>query len=651
MTPLSGPKTPVELPVLGRRDDTNKVRSHRKGESQTFSIKTIAEKQDREVVVLSSPVQLPTFPAGYESLSVLVIAGDYQMDAARNAAVREWVHGGGHLVLSVASERDAYLSSRFIDWVPCRIADEMMLRELSSLETYTKASARLRTTNRVPAVRLESSEGVTLASSIDGPILMRVPFGFGRVTMLGIDLNRPPLSEWEILPEFVEHISDLYQNNLSQAASDRFTRISSSNISDLSTQLLGAQERFPQIERTAIWMVIGWMVAYLVMIGFGDYLLVKYVFRRPEWTWFTLPFLVLVSVSLAAWGASRSNGNQVQVNMLDVIDLDAATQVMRVQNWSTLYSPETRRYRMGFDIPAVELGAIVSPETNSELASQNIPDERKHVGVKVGWYGTPESSFGGMYRTGGFNLTQTRYSFTRDADEIENLPIPIWSAKTLYSQKSMPATSLVDSHLVSTGMGQLQGTITHHFPAPLEDWFIAYGSRVFRPRIGLGLPADLGSSALPPGRPWDPNGAGVFQRELKGFLTGTIQVRSTTTGKSEHTILQQKAYDLDGHDAYTILKMMTFYEMVGGQDYTKLSNHQLDDMDLTHVMKLNRAVLFGQIKSPASSLVLDGKTENSQRHVTVVRIVLPVDQQLVERRELPSFDPNVAKPQNVFKDE
>lgn len=606
--------------------------------AKTFAVKTVGAKPDREVVALSSPDELPARPSGYESLSVLVVAGDYQMDAAHNAAVREWVHGGGHLVLSVATELEEYQSSRFVEWVPCRVAGEMMLRELSSLETYTKAPGRLRIDNRVKAVRLEPVQGVTLASSIDGPILARVPFGLGRVTMLGLDLNRPPLSEWEILPVFVEHICDLFKSDLNQTTADRFSRISTSNISDLSSQLLGAQEYFPQVERVAIWMVIGWMAACLVVIGFGDYLLVKYVFRRPEWTWFTLPVIVLVSVSLAAWGAARTNGDRVQVNMLDVVDLDAASQVMRVQNWSTIYSPETRRYKVDVEIPAEKVRSLVAAGLPQDAAA----DELK--AVKAGWYGTPESSFGGMYRSGGFNLTQARYSFSHEAGQVDNLPIPIWSAKTLHSQARLPVVNLIDSQLTSTGLGQLSGTIVHHFPAPLEEWFVAYGTRVFRPRVGVG------SSELPPGRPWDPNGVGVFQRELKGFLTGTIASRSSASGKTDHIIVEQTPYDPDSHDAFEILKMMTFYETVGGKDYTKLTHNLFGDGDFTHVMKLNRAVLFGRIKTPISSLALDGDAVTPQRQTTVVRIVLPVEQKIIERRELPRFDPNAAPaPKNIFK--
>ena len=49
----------------------------------------------------------------------------------------------------------------------------------------------------VPTAALDAARGhVLVRARGDVPLVVRAPFGFGRVTVVGIDVDRPPLSEW-----------------------------------------------------------------------------------------------------------------------------------------------------------------------------------------------------------------------------------------------------------------------------------------------------------------------------------------------------------------------------------------------------------------------------------------------------------------------
>jgi hypothetical protein len=161
------------------------------------------------------------------------------------------------------------------------------------------------------------------------------------------------------------------------------------------------------------------------------------------------------------------------------------------------------------------------------------------------------------------------------------------------------------------------GTFTHSLPIPVDEWLVAYGNRVYRPVERIGSRPE----PLRPNQPWSPSDANVAQRELKGYLTGT---KKTRVGESE-ILLEQEKYDPLHRDAVDIVRMLTFHEAAGGKSYTGLDNQQLFEHDLTQLLRLDRAVLFGKIEPSVTRLELDGVAVEPARQTAIVRIVLPVD--------------------------
>ena len=89
-------------------------------------------------------------------------------------------------------------------------------------------------------------------------------------------------------------------------------------------------------------------IAYLLILGPGDYWLVHKVLRRPQAAWITFPILVVATsvgaYALAGWskGAGRPRVNQVQL-----VDFDLTGGRTRGTYWSALYSPDSRRFDLG----------------------------------------------------------------------------------------------------------------------------------------------------------------------------------------------------------------------------------------------------------------------------------------------------------------
>ena len=587
------------------------------------------------VVPLADGGELPSEPVSYDSLDVVIVADRYDFGPERSEALRQWVQRGGHLIVSTGAALEQYTQSPLARWIPVTVSPEPQhLRELGGLERFAGRSERLRVSREgVPAARIEEWQGRGLVSGGPfGPLLVRVPYGFGRVSFLAVDLNRPPLAEWPATEAVVRRIIGSAGAEDAAAGPSRGRQLTQTGITDLATQLRVSQEDFPEVGRLSLWSVMGLLVAYLLVVGPLDYILVHSVLKRPRLTWITFPLLVIAAGALAVRGAQTTNGELVRFNQVDLVDIDVETGLCRVRSWVSLYSPDTQRYQIGVG-PAEWMQ--VSAGAGGEVAAEESP--------RVVWAGVPESSYGGMYRTGGLQVGRpSEYEFAPEAAAVSNLPVPVWSTRGLTAQWQGPAGSRVSGSLKSSGVGRLSGTISHEFDAPLENWMLAYGSRVYLPAIRRGddLPAPLRR-----GEELRPDRRGLLQvRELASFLTGTTATRVNAGDiRREEILVEKTKYDPLSRSyspesrMLQVVRMIGFHEAAGGQKYTGLQNSMFRELDLSeHATDLNRAVLFGRIETPAARLQFNGSEIEPDRHFTFVRAVFPVE---LEAAPAPAVDP------------
>jgi hypothetical protein len=250
-----------------------------------------------------------------------------------------------------------------------------------------------------------------------------------------------------------------------------------------------------------------------------------------------------------------------------------------------------------------------------------------------------------MYRPGGFEIGRPGYRFADDAARIEDLPVAIWSTKTLTSVWRRQFDKLIESNLVSNRPGQVSGTIEHHLPLPLERWMLVYDETVYQP--ALEATSSRGMTLEPNERVRvSPTAPAIKQRVLSAFLKGTKQRRiERALGQGGSQILvEQDPYDPLSRDAESIVLMLSFHGKADGATYTGLENDDLRGYDLTQQLQLGRAVLFGKIKLPACRLNLDGRQIDPEEHVAFVRAVLPVANSKTELQTLPELKTSKASP-------
>jgi hypothetical protein len=591
----------VLLGTLGKpRDETGR----------SFDRNLNSETRPWQVVEFSDADQLPSDSRALDGLDALLIAGSYKLDAARNEAIRTWVSQGGHLIVSVGSDVADYSESRLSKWIPILVTGRRSLRDLSGLETLSAKNARISFLGSVYSARLERPDsGIVLAETLEGPLVVRVPYGFGRVTVLAVDLNQPPLTTWRALPELTRRLIDIDAGDHSKAETTNRSRLSHSGITDLATQLDAARNDVPDIQRPSPWSVMGLFFAYLLAIGPIDYLLVHRLFKRPQLTWLTFPVVIAIASGGTVWSAASSNGTRQISTQVDIVDYDVTSSSMRGVSWAMIFSPKTRRQRVSIQPRSVHLLKADSKPTSQPVA-------------RISWSGVPETGYGGMYRNGGFALGRPTYDIASDAEVIEKLPIPIWSTRRLEATWQATDTVAAESHLATIDGDILTGHFRHFLNGSLDDWILVYGNRAYAPLPGIGSGHHR---SLPPSTDWRPDGPDASSNDLMSRLTGqTIVHKNEADVTKSKVLIRQTPYDASGRNIASILRMITFHEAAGGRAYTGLSNKTLDRLELSNLLQTNRAVLFGRLNTPATELQIDGKPSSSARHETYVRIVLPV---------------------------
>ncbi|HLJ10776.1 MAG TPA: hypothetical protein VKU82_06285 [Planctomycetaceae bacterium] len=565
--------------------------------------------------------ELPSDWRGWQSVEMLVVTTRRQTDEGRspleeissqtNATVREWVRLGGHLLVSVAKETAAFQESRLASWLPIAVEGQFAVRQLSGFESFAGQYAPLKAPSAVAAARLGKVPLINALIKDAGsgqPLAASVPYGFGRVTIVGVDLDVPPLSNWKALKSVLQklaHGSPRSTHASTRSANRQLTHV---GVTDLATQFQQTQEDFADVHRPSYWSVMGWILIYIAVIGPLDYILVHRVLRRPELTWLSFAILVGAGVAGAAWEANRTNGNGLLVNQFDLVDIDAASGAARAQTWVSLYSPDNRRFSV-----AVEPLAL---KTADKPVDADAPAD-----IRLSWIGAPENAVGGMYRSGAGSMTSRSYFFSPAAASVKNFPVAQWSTKSLCGAWHLDAIDeVVDSRLETFGAGQLKGSIVHHLDAPLEDCLLVVGGWAYIPTTA--------DATLMPGAAWRPSGeANVRQRDLKALLTGEKRTRRNKEDTYSTEILTTtEPYNALNRNRGQQLHMISFHEAAGGTGYTGLSHWALRGLELTELMRLGRGILIGRLRTGGSQVLVDGSPARPSSQSTWIRLVFPVSQ-------------------------
>jgi hypothetical protein len=575
------------------------------------AVRLLQQPPERRTVVVEVEDfnELPEQWYGYEAVDAVVLSTSHpeiyaglEPASPRMAALDRWVRLGGKLLLCAGEHAEEVLGGNgaapLSQFVPGRPEQMVSLRRTNAFELYCGSSVQVpakRREIRVPKLvdvdgRIEAADGAL-------PLVIRRAHGLGQVVFVAADLDQPPLAEWQDRGLLAGKLLGYPPAPVDE--DHEATAVMHLGFTDLAGQLRSALDQFPSVWVVPFWLVVGLVVLYVLAIGPGDYFFLRKLAGRMQLTWVTFP-LIVAAFSVAGYVlAHRLKGDRVLVNQVDVVDVDAASGDVRGTAWADLFSPRMDRYDLAF-----------RPQPSPALPTGNAT-------TLTSWLGLAGDALGGMDpRAAEPARWDTYYEFSPALDSLRGVPIPTWSTKSLtarWTARSGPAlkAQLVDEEML------LRGTVTNTLDVPLNDCILAYGIHAYElERLEPGETVEVGPR--------------LKRRELKSWLTR----RQLVFSKEKDDYRQQATpYDRASVDAAYILRLMMFFREAGGRGYAGLSNDHQGFVDLSHLVRTNRAVLVAWPESDPSAarpygteLLCDGEPlpDGQVRRTAVYRFVFPV---------------------------
>ena len=562
---------------------------------------------------------LPDCWQGYEGVDCLIfstgrreILAQTSANPSRIEALDHWVRMGGTLVLAAGENASAALDTKspLARFVPGRFDGPAHLHEdqVRSLETLANGQSPIPPAKPGEKVdllvaRLADSHGRVDARANEIPLVVRTAHGLGQVVFVATDLDRGSMLAWSDRALLMASLLGLPGNERPPEAKNA---AESYSYDDLAGQLRSSLELLRGVLMAPFFVVATLVAIYILLIGPGDYFLLRRLRRGRGWTWVTFPAVVVLVSAGGYWASSWLKRDVQRVNQVDLIDIDA-DGTARGASWFSLFSPRSTTFDLSL---------------RSRLPNGEAP---KELTASLGWFGKAGSGFNGMFNRDSQNagpLGGEGYSIEPSMDSARDVPIQAWSCKNfVYRWLGRAGDQGLNISLKEEGH-QPEGTITNDLKlngagggkgVTLFRAYLAYdGSAYLLGTIRPGESVDIGSSTR--------------RVSLNTFLSSeSIEDTAAQT--------ERRVYDPGSRDAAYVLRAMLFYDAAGGQMRTRMSSDYQGFADLSGVFRTGRAVLVAMPPQEAAyrgAEVLDKRQPLAgplDSHTIIYRFVVPVARQ------------------------
>ncbi len=550
----------------------------------------------QEIASIGSLAALPRDAIGYDSFDVvLLVAGrsgwhqGLTADDPRLVALEQWVRNGGRLVLSCGSAGAELLieGGPFARLLPGRLAGLESLPRTEAIERYPETieaekpidlEGGVLTVSRLENVtgRIEAYDGRVAK---DFPLVIRSPLGLGEVTFVAFDLDAPALAPWSGRSALLARLLHLPRKGNAPPQPRYYGAQATGFVGTLINRL---DNSFTDVRTTPFLAIVGLVIGYLLIIGPGDYFLVKRVIGRMEATWITFPLLVLLTSAGAYAAAYWLKGSELRVNQIEVIDIDSTgdgpVSPLRGTLITHLFSPRADRYNLSL--------AARGPSGEDLTAADH----------QIAWLGKTGWGLGGMQspapsRLGwrpDYVLDPTPQLSPAGAIPLRGLPVQVWSTKTLLSRWASTTKRTVEANLSPTGDGLAEGQLTNDTGVKLTDCRLIYGDWAWR----LGTLGDGETTVVD---------ESVSPLRLRTLLKGSIKKGETYNELRHRHLTIEQLLPLLSIDSGAV-------QEANDQQWQRTN---LSHCNLTHHLAAGRAILLarcGEKGKSHSELLRDGKS-------------------------------------------
>ena len=285
------------------------------------------QNQVAPAIVTLTPDDLPERVEAWAAIDRIVWqdVDSERLSTPQRDALRGWIAGGGRLVIAGGTAGPKTLSAFPDSLLPYRpvVTTDVPAASLSGILGQIPPDA-----TALPALSGSMIGGRTLAAVGDQVVAAERPYGSGSVTLIGFD----PTVDWIAK---TDTSGSLWRRLLPARTSGGLT------FSD-DSMLVNAVSQLPTLALPPITGLLALLVAYIVLIGPINYLVLKRLDRR-EWAWVTMPILIVVFAAGAyAYGAVL-RGSDVIVNEIAIVRGAPGATEGSAQAYLGVFSPIAQR--------------------------------------------------------------------------------------------------------------------------------------------------------------------------------------------------------------------------------------------------------------------------------------------------------------------
>jgi len=554
--------------------------------------------------------KLPDRWYGYATVDLLIITTSAenlleQLSVKQEQAIRQWIYQGGRMLL-FAGQRGPELSQGneiLGSLIPGKIDRVITNWNTSGIEKFGNADERL-ILNRQPGSSLSlitPADGVvvlrdTQNAQAEHALIVHSARGLGAVTFVAFDPDQEPFVSWDattaILNRLVINSHFAERRNESVGKGFKYTN---AGFDDISGQLRSSLDGFDGVTPTRFMWVAGLLGMFILVIGPLDYYILRR-FKRLHYTWITFPVAILIFSLIAISMVSALRTSPAAMNQIEIVDIDGLTQTVRGSNYATAYSPTTAAY--SFEMS--KFSDSIRSENHQVLAC---------------WQGFPGAGLGGLGRASFQVLIDHQYEVDLTDGQIRSIPVQHSGTRSLVARWSADSSLVVNSALVTEpASGALRGTLQNPFDFDLYEALILFDGRVYP----IGQVFTSNSEVDVYDLSADSQGIdNYFTRFQAGSLRQSYRVWRTTDESRDR-----------------IVKQMMFNQEIGGERYTGLVNRYQSHLDLSHLLRLRRAILIGKagegrgMTEFVSGSEQDAGGPMSSQVDRYYRVVLPVNKEV-----------------------
>jgi len=290
---------------------------------------------------------LPETWLGWDAVGAVVVAGAELGDARSREleALRLWVRLGGTLIATGGARAPALAAGPLGELLPLKVTGTRAVDDLAELERWGEEPIARRAALIADGDLCEGAE-VLLGSAAE-PLVVSGPVGAGSVVMTTFDFTAEPVRYWDGQERMWRR---LVGEGASRArGSTDFlstaTAVPSYMMPGGSAPVAAAAGQTREASLPPLWLVAGFLVAYIVVLVPLNYWFVSRLGRR-ELAWLTTPAIILVFFCAAYGTGFALRGHRTLLNRVAVIEVEPGQSIARAVGFVGIFSPAKMDYSL-----------------------------------------------------------------------------------------------------------------------------------------------------------------------------------------------------------------------------------------------------------------------------------------------------------------